>query len=81
MKCQVCGRRSADGLLCVCVECVKGVAGAEQAQKIRNIASILNISAGTDGNIKDAMESLLEIAEDLEVFNHAKKQEKEQKKA
>ncbi len=81
MKCQICGRRSAGSLLCMCAECVKGAAGAEQARKIRNIANILNITADTDGNIKDAMESLLEIAGDLEVFNHAEKQKREQKKA
>ena len=77
MKCQICGRQSADKLLCVCADCVKGAAGAGQARKIRNVANILNITADTDGNIKDAMEILLEIAGDLEVFSHAEKQEKE----
>lgn len=77
MKCQICGRRSADSLFCVCAECVKRAADAEQAQKIKSIADILNITAGTDGNIKDVMESLLEMVGDLEVFNHAEKQKKE----
>lgn len=81
MKCQICGRRSVDSLLCVCAECVKGTTGAEQDRKIGYVANILNITAGTDGTIKDAMKSLLEIAEDLEVFNHAEKQKREQKKA
>lgn len=76
MKCQICGRQSADSLLCVCAECVRGAAGAEQARKIRNVAHILNITADTDGNTRGVMESLLEIAGDLEVFNHAEKQEK-----
>lgn len=82
MKCKVCGRRPADSLLCVCAECVKGAAGAEQARKLRGVANILNITACIiDGNIKDAMESLLEITGDLEVFNHDEKQKREQKKA
>ncbi|MCM1217528.1 MAG: hypothetical protein NC331_13955 [Lachnospiraceae bacterium] len=77
LKCQVCGRRSTDSLLCVCADCAKGAAGIGQARKIRDVANILDITADTDGNIKDAMESLLEIAGDLEVFGHAEKQEKE----
>jgi len=77
LKCQICGRQSADNLLCVCAECVRGAAGADQARKIRSITNILNITADTDGNIKGTMESLLEIAGDLEVFSHAEKQEKE----
>ena len=76
MKCQICGRRSVDGLLCVCTECARGAASAGQAQKIRNVTNILNITADTDRNIKDAIESLLEIAGDMEVFDYAEKQEK-----
>lgn len=81
MKCKICGKRFADDFLGVCESCAKESEDAEYARKIRNIADILNVTASADGNIKGAVESLLEIAMDLEVFNHAEKQEKEQGKA
>jgi hypothetical protein len=37
----------------------------EAAEELRDIANILSITAGTDGNIRVAMESILNIANRL----------------
>lgn len=73
MKCQICGNTAET--LCVCKNCLSMAAGVEQAKRIKNIANILSLTACTDLNIKNAMESLLDIAGELEVFGHGKEQE------
>ena len=47
-----------------------------QIQKLKQINSILNITADTDGNIKECVQSLTEILEDLERGNHGKEERK-----
>jgi hypothetical protein len=41
------------------------------AEEMRDIAGVLSITANTDGNIKNSMESLLRIADRLERKNNA----------
>ena len=63
-------RRTNSGGLQVCLQCMKDSGASEEeveaAEELRDIANILNITAGTDGNIRDAMESILNIAGRLE---------------
>lgn len=79
MKCQICGK--AAEVLCVCKDCLSMANRPEQAKKIRNIANILCLTACTDLNIKNAMESLLDVAGELEVFGHGQKQETKKREA
>lgn len=64
-KCAFCDGPAPEGLR-VCPECLKangaGEAEVEAAQDLRDIAAILNITADTDRNIKDAMNGILNIA-------------------
>lgn len=74
VKCSICGK---EGLrvVCVCPDCLKKAAvDPGQIQKLKQINSILNITADTDGNIKECVQSLTEILEDLERGNHGKKE-------
>ena len=68
-KCVNCGEPSPEGLQ-VCPKCMKDSGASEEeveaAEELRDIANILNMTAGTDGNIRDAMESILNIAGRLE---------------
>lgn len=49
----------------------------EQIKRLKQISNVLSITAGTDTNIKECMESLLEIAKDLERSGTGGKEEKE----
>lgn len=76
VKCSICGK---EGLraVCVCPDCLKRAAvDPGQIQKLKQINSILNITADTDGNIKECVQSLTEILEDLERGNHGKEERK-----
>lgn len=76
VKCSICGK---EGLraVCVCPDCLKKAAvDPRQIQKLKQINSILNITADTDGNIKERVQSLTEILEDLERGNHGKEERK-----
>lgn len=76
VKCSICGK---EGLraVCVCPDCLKKAAvDPRQIQKLKQINSILNITADTDGNIKECVQSLTEILEDLERGNHGKEERK-----
>ena len=76
VKCSICGK---EGLrvVCVCPDCLKRAAvDPGQIQKLKQINSILNITADTDGNIKECVQSLTEILEDLERGNHDKEERK-----
>lgn len=65
-KCQVCGKKALE-VAEVCPECLQRAAvGKEQIQRLRQISDILSITADTDGNIKDCVQGIMEIAEDLE---------------
>lgn len=74
VKCSICGK---EGLrvVCVCPDCLKKAAVDHgQIQKLKQINSILNITADTDGNIKECVQSLTEILEGLERDNHGKEE-------
>lgn len=65
-KCHICGKKALE-VVEVCPECLQRAAvDPEQIKRLKQISNILSITAGTDTNIKECMESLLEIAEDLE---------------
>ena len=68
-KCVNCGEPIPEGLQ-VCPQCMKDSGASEEeieaAEELKDVANILNITAGTDGNIRDAIESILNIAGRLE---------------
>lgn len=80
-RCERCGQSMPDGLP-ICPECLK-LAGADEAEvsaaeELRDIAAILSIEAGTDANIKAALQGILNIAARLErSVSDGKKEEKE----
>ena len=66
----------------VCPECLQRAAvDTRQIKRLKQISSILSITAGTDTNIKECMESILEIAEGLERSGSIGKEEQEEKGA
>lgn len=68
-KCNICGKKALE-LVELCPECLQRAEVApKNIQKLRQVSDVLRISAGTDANIKECMESILEIAEDLERGN------------
>lgn len=76
-KCQVCGKRALE-VMEFCPECLQRAAvDRGQIKRLKQISNVLSITAGTDTNIKECMESLLEIAEDLERGGTGGKEEKE----
>ncbi len=65
-KCDMCGGAALE-VISICPECLKKAAvDPKQIKRLKQISNILSITAGTDTNIKECMESLIEIAEDLE---------------
>lgn len=78
-KCHICGKKALE-VVEVCPECLQRAAvDPEQIKRLKQISNILSITAGTDTNIKECMESLLEIAEDLERNGtHGKEKDKEE---
>lgn len=67
--CVLCGEPIPEGIQ-VCPECMKK-AGVDEtdttaAEELRDIANILKITAPTDGNIKIALQGILNIAARLE---------------
>lgn len=68
-KCVCCGEPVPEGLQ-VCPSCLKkygaGAEAVETAEQLRDIAAVLGITAGTDANIKEAMQGILNIAQRLE---------------
>ena len=78
-KCHICGKKALE-VVEVCPECLQRAAvDTEQIKRLKQISNVLSITAGTDTNIKECMESLLEIAEDLERSGtHGKEKDKEE---
>lgn len=78
-KCHICGKKALE-VVEVCPECLQRAAvDPEQIKRLKQISNILSITAGTDTNIKECMESLLEIAEELERSGtHGKEKDKEE---
>lgn len=65
-KCHICGKRALE-VVEVCPECLqRAEVDPKQIKRLRQISNILSITADTDGNIKECMESIIEIANDLE---------------
>lgn len=65
-KCHICGKKALE-VVEVCPECLqKAEVDPKQIKRLRQISNILSITADTDGNIKECMESIIEIANDLE---------------
>lgn len=68
-RCERCGKAVPDGLP-ICPECLKAAGAGEAevtaAEELRDIAAILSIEAGTDANIKEALQGILNIAARLE---------------
>lgn len=81
-KCHICGKKALE-VVEVCPECLQRAAvDPKQIKRLKQISNILSITAGTDTNIKECMESLLEIAEDLERSStHGKEKDKEEETA
>lgn len=78
-KCHICGKKALE-VVEVCPECLQRAAvDPEQIKRLRQISSILSITAGTDGNIKECMESIIEIANDLERGGAGGKEETQKK--
>lgn len=81
-KCHICGKKALE-VVEVCPECLQRAAvDPKQIKRLKQISNVLSITAGTDTNIKECMESLLEIAEDLERSGiHGKEKDKEEETA
>lgn len=78
-KCHICGKKALE-VVEVCPECLQRAAvDPEQIKRLRQISGILSITAGTDGNIKECMESIIEIANDLERGGAGGKEETQKK--
>lgn len=76
--CLICGAVIPEGTQ-VCVACMKNygintMEAVEVAEQLRDIAGVLKITEATDANIKQSMESLLNIADRLERKNKCRKQ-------
>lgn len=80
-KCSICGKPALE-VVEVCPKCLQRAAvDPGQIKRLKQISSILSIASGTGTNIKDCMESILEIAEDLERNGNIGKEERTEKGA
>lgn len=80
-KCSICGKPALE-VVEVCPECLQRAAvDLEQIKRLKQISNILSITAGTDTNIKEHMENILEIAEELERGGSIGKEEQTKKGA
>lgn len=76
-KCSLCGEKVLEGIE-ICPECLKKAAVApKQIRRLRQISNILSITADTDTNIKACMQSITEIADDLERGSYGKEEKKQ----
>ena len=76
-KCHVCGKKALE-VVEICPECLQRAAVTpEHIKRLKQISNILSITAGTDGNIRECMESLIEIADELERGGKRGKEEKQ----
>ena len=68
-KCPNCGGKIPE-TLDLCPACMKAAGGGpvelEGGEELRENAAVLSITAETDGNIKEALQGILNIAERLE---------------
>lgn len=76
IKCSICGK---EGLrvVAVCQDCLKRAAvDPEQIKKLKQINNVLNITADTDRNIKECVQSLAEILNGLERGSYGKEEKR-----
>lgn len=77
-KCSLCGEKALEGIE-ICPECLKKAAvDPRQIKRLRQISNILSITADTDTNIKACMQSITEIADDLERGSYGKEEKKQE---
>lgn len=77
-KCSLCGEKALEGIE-ICQECLKKAAvDQKQIKRLRQISNILSITADTDTNIKACMQSITEIADDLERGSYGKEEKKQE---
>ena len=77
-KCSLCGEKALEGIE-ICPECLKKAAvDPKQIKRLRQISNILSITADTDTNIKACMQSITEIADDLERGSYGKEEKKQE---
>lgn len=75
-KCSLCGEKALEGIE-ICPECLKKAAvDPKQIKRLRQISNILSITADT--NIKACMQSITEIADDLERGSYGKEEKKQE---
>lgn len=75
-KCHICGKKALE-VVEVCPECLqKAAVDPKQIKRLRQISNILSITADTDTNIKACMQSITEIADDLERGSYGKEEKK-----
>lgn len=67
-RCTRCGETRVVELVDICPACLEKITSKEDAQRLRNISDILRISENSDGNIKECIKGILEVAADLEVL-------------
>ena len=73
-KCSLCGEKALEGIE-ICPECLKKAAvDPKQIKRLRQ----LSITADTDTNIKACMQSITEIADDLERGSYGKEEKKQE---
>lgn len=76
VKCSICGKEGLRGVA-VCPDCLKrAAADPGQIQKLKQINNILNITADTDGNMKECVQSLAEILNGLERESYGREEKR-----
>lgn len=72
VKCIICGKKRLR-VARICPDCLKRAADdLGQMQKLRQISNILSIATNTDGNVKECIQSMAEILEDLQGGSYGK---------
>ena len=76
-RCLICGDVIPEGMQ-VCTACmnkynIKATEAAGMVAELQDVADILNITEGTDGNIRKSMQAILNIADRLERKNNGAK--------
>ena len=80
-KCNLCGKRALE-VVEVCPKCLqRAEIDPNNIRRLRQISDILSITANTDTNIKRCMQSILEIADDLERSGIVGKEKEETERA
>ena len=66
VKCSICGKEGLRGVA-ICQDCLERAAvDPGQIRKLKQTSNVLGITEDTDGNIKECVQSLTEILEELE---------------